>query len=127
MLARFGYRFSTLTGDVRELAAERPASFDVALCARVLMHFPLERQIEFLAAVATLARGTVVFSQSLSTPYQRARRGLKRLLGHQAPARFPINEAELARLLSGAGLREVRRVRVSRLLSEGTFVVCEHR
>jgi 2-polyprenyl-3-methyl-5-hydroxy-6-metoxy-1,4-benzoquinol methylase len=126
-LARFGDRFDTLVADVHELARDKGPFCDVALCARVLMHFPLEQQIAFLRSVAMLTRGTVVFSQSLSTPYQRARRGVKRLLGSHPPAMYPITEDDLAHLLEGAGLREVRRYRVARLVSEGMFVVAEHR
>jgi 2-polyprenyl-3-methyl-5-hydroxy-6-metoxy-1,4-benzoquinol methylase len=125
-LERFGARFETRVGDVRELARTEQRTYDVALCARVLMHFPLDRQIEFLRAVATLARGTVVFSQSLSTPYQRTRRRIKRLLGNAGPAAYPITEDELSQLLRGAGLREVRRYRLGRLISEAMFVVAEH-
>jgi hypothetical protein len=91
------------------------------------MHFPLEGQIEFLKAVAVLAKGTVVFSQSLSTPYQRTRRRVKKLLGNAGPAAYPITEADLAELLRGAGLREVGRFRLGRLISEAMFVVAEHR
>ena len=36
--------FQTATAD---LAVAAPRSYDVALCARVLMHFPLQGQIEF--------------------------------------------------------------------------------
>jgi 2-polyprenyl-3-methyl-5-hydroxy-6-metoxy-1,4-benzoquinol methylase len=125
-LQRFGTRFKTRVGDVRELGASESGTYDVALCARVLMHFPLEQQVEFLKGVATLAQGTIVFSQSLSTPYQRARRRVKKLLGHQTPAQYPITERELATLLRAAGLREVRRFRVARAVSEGMFVVAEH-
>lgn len=125
-LQRFGSKFQTRVGDVRGLARESPKTYDVALCARVLMHFPLEQQIEFLKGVATLAKGTVVFSQSLSTPYQRARRRVKQILGHAAPAVYPITEEQLKVLLQGAGLREVRRLRLSRLISEAAFVVTEH-
>jgi 2-polyprenyl-3-methyl-5-hydroxy-6-metoxy-1,4-benzoquinol methylase len=125
-LQRFGTRFKTSAGDVHELAGAGIAIGDVALCARVLMHFPLSQQVDFLRDVAILAKGTVVFSQSLSTSYQRARRQVKRLLQNQPPAMFPLTEAELATLLKGAGLREVRRFRVSRLLSEGMLVVAEH-
>jgi 2-polyprenyl-3-methyl-5-hydroxy-6-metoxy-1,4-benzoquinol methylase len=125
-LERFGSSFETRVGDVRELARQEQASYDAALCARVLMHFPLEQQVEFLKSVAVLAKGTVVFSQSLSTPYQRMRRGIKRILGHAPPAVYPITESQLRSLLRGAGLREVRRHRISRLLSEGIYVVTEH-
>ena len=47
-LQRFGDRFETRVGDVRDLAHGERATYDVALCARVLMHFPLEQQIEWL-------------------------------------------------------------------------------
>jgi len=126
-LVGFGDRFETITADVHELAKERPGAYDVALCARVLMHFPLEQQIAFLGAVARLARGTVVFTQSLSTPYQRARRRVKRMIGNPPPAQRPITEAELAQLLAGAGLREVKRYRPLPPVSEAMIVVCEHR
>src|SRR5438093_3272440 len=89
-LARFGERFQTRVGDVMQLAQRERKVYDITLCARVLMHFPLEQQIEFLHSVATLTRGAVVFTQSLSTPYHRARRMLKRLAGAQAPANYPI-------------------------------------
>jgi 2-polyprenyl-3-methyl-5-hydroxy-6-metoxy-1,4-benzoquinol methylase len=125
-LQRFGPRFTTRVGDVHELARSERGTYDVALCARVLMHFPLEQQIAFLRSVATLAKGTVVLSQSLSSPYQRARRGVKRLLRNAGPAAYPITERQLGELLRGAGLREVRRHRLNRVISEAMFVVTEH-
>jgi 2-polyprenyl-3-methyl-5-hydroxy-6-metoxy-1,4-benzoquinol methylase len=125
-LERFGSQFETLVSDVHELARKQQAPYDVALCARVLMHFPLDQQIHFLRSVATLTKGTVVFSQSLSTPYQRLRRQLKRLMGNRPPAAYAITERDLQQLLSNAGLREVRRYRVARAVSEGMFVVAEH-
>jgi 2-polyprenyl-3-methyl-5-hydroxy-6-metoxy-1,4-benzoquinol methylase len=125
-LARFGQRFESIVADVHDLAARAPGQSDAALCARVLMHFELPQPVAFLRSVATLARGRVVFSQSISTPYQRGRRRVKRWLGHRPSAMFPITEAELAQLLQGAGLREVRRIRVASLVSEGMFVVAEH-
>lgn len=126
-LARFGDRFETRVADVRELAEREPATYDVALCARVLMHFPLDEQIAFLRCVARLAKGTVVFSQSLSTPYQRMRREMKKIMGHRPSAGYPITEDELQALLAGSGLREVGRYRLNRLVSEAMFVVAEHR
>lgn len=124
-LERFGARFQHRAADVRELAKAEPKSYEAALCARVLMHFPLSEQIEFLASVTKLARRRVVFNQSLSTPYQRLRRRIKRLLGNQPPAAYPISEGELARLLAGAGLREVARLRPMALVSEAIFVIAE--
>jgi 2-polyprenyl-3-methyl-5-hydroxy-6-metoxy-1,4-benzoquinol methylase len=124
-LARFGSSFATQAIDVRELSSVQPKSFDVALCARVLMHFPLEGQIEFLRAVVQLARGRVVFTQSYSSPYQRMRRKVKRALGNQPPSAYPINEKELKQLLEGAGLKERRRILVAPLISEAAVFVCE--
>jgi hypothetical protein len=89
------------------------------------MHFPLKEQISFLRAVAQLTKRRVVFTQSLSTPYQRLRRRIKRLLGNQPPARYPITEMELRSLLAGAGLREVGRIQPLPLLTESIYVIAE--
>ena len=124
-LERFGPRFETRVADVRELAQKESQRYDVALCARVLMHFPLEGQISFLRSVAELTRRRVVFTQSLSTPYQRLRRRIKRLLGNQPPAGYPITEAELKTLLAGAGLKEVDRLRPMPLVTEAIYVIAE--
>ena len=40
-LQRFDDRFDTLVSDVHDLARTSSGAYDVALCARVLMHFPL--------------------------------------------------------------------------------------
>jgi 2-polyprenyl-3-methyl-5-hydroxy-6-metoxy-1,4-benzoquinol methylase len=125
-LQRFSDRFTTRVADVHELARTEPKRYDAALCARVLMHFPLDRQIEFLRSVAQLTRGTVIFTQSLSSPYQRFRRRVKRAIGNQPPANFPLTETDLSALLRGAGLREVTRLRVAALISEAMIVVSEH-
>ena len=124
-LARFGDKFTTRVGDVRELAKLDPKRYELALCARVLMHFPLEEQIVFLKAVTDLTKGRVVFTQSLSSPYQRFRRKVKKVLRNQQPSGFPITEVQLSELLKGAGLREVRRLRTAALISEAMVVVAE--
>lgn len=122
-LARFGDRFSILLGDVHDLARERPKSYDCALCARVLMHFPLVEQMRFLRAVTQLCRGAVVFTQSLDTPYQRFRRKAKRPFSSWSPVGHPLTEAELNELLDGAGLQLRRRLRPMPLLTEEIIVV----
>lgn len=122
---RFGDKFESRVADVRELAKQEQKRYDVALCARVLMHFPLEEQIAFLRSVTTLTRRKVIFTQSLSTPYHRLRRRLKKLIGNPPPAMFPITEVELRTLLAGAGLREVRRIRPLALVTESIFVIAE--
>ncbi len=124
-LARFGDSFTTEVGDARRLVEGEDARFDAALCARVLMHFPLEEQIEFLRGVAHVVRGRMVLSQSLSSPYQRGRRSIKRFLGHQAPARYPITNSEMAVLLERSGLAETRRYRLGPPISEAVYVVAQ--
>jgi SAM-dependent methyltransferase len=125
-LERFGDRFRTQVADVKELAEQEQNQYDVALCARVLMHFSLPEQISFLKSVTALTRRTVIFTQSFDTPYQRFRRGIKRALGDQSiPARHPISEPELQELLAGAGLKEVRRIRPMPLLTEAIYVIAE--
>lgn len=123
-LARFGDRFVTRVADARALGAEGK-QYDVALCARILMHFPLEEQISFLKGVVAVTQGLVVITQSLNTPYHRARRGLKRMLGHQTPVRFPITNSEVRMLLDGAGLHEIARYRVLSAISEAATILSE--
>jgi 2-polyprenyl-3-methyl-5-hydroxy-6-metoxy-1,4-benzoquinol methylase len=124
-LNRFGKRFQVHVADVAQFAEDQPKRYDVALCARVLMHFSLDDQISFLRNAARLARTRVVFTQSFSTPYQRFRRRVKRLLGHPAPAAYPITDAQLATLLADSGLREIRRLRPLALVSEAIYVIAE--
>lgn len=124
-LARFGDRVEFQVADVRNMELPVPL-YEAALCARVLMHFPLEEQIRFLASVAKLTCGPIILTQSLSTPYQRFRRYLKRLIGNPPPAGFPITNAELRRLLKESGLREVKRFRPMALVTEEVIVVAEH-
>ena len=121
-LAAFGDRFTCRLGDAMQLAPpDRP--FAAALCARVLMHFPLDQQIEFLRGVARQTGGLVVFNQSYDSPYQRLRRRVKRLLRQADPASFPLAEGDIDRLLRGAGLREIRRHWVAPAISEAFFLV----
>lgn len=116
--------FTTEVSDVKNLPSGGP-SYDAALCARVLMHFTLEQQIEFLVGVAALSRSIVVINHSLDSSYQRFRRRVKRLLGHHAPANFPISNANIKLLLKRTGLREVRRYRLCPLISEAVYIVAE--
>ena len=124
-LARFGPRFQTRVGDATELVSGED-EFAAALCARVLMHFPLSEQIKFLRGVARATDGKVIFNQSLNTPYQRARRAAKRMLRNQEPAGYPISTDESQQLIHGAGLKLVSRRAVMPLVSEAYFFICEH-
>ena len=121
-LAPFGTRFTGTLGDAMRLPVpERP--FAAAVCARILMHFPLDQQIEFLRGVARQTKGIVVFNQSYNSGYQRARRWVKSRLGHSVPVAHPLAEADIERLLKGARLREVRRLWLAPLVSEAFMLV----
>lgn len=123
-LRSHGENFTCEVFDLKKHSPGGPI-YDGALCARVLMHFPLDQQIEFLAGVAKLSRSVVVINQSLDSGYQRVRRRLKRWLGNHAPARFPITNGDLRLLLEKSGLREVRRYHLLPLVSEAVYVVAE--
>lgn len=117
--------FSFEVADVKQAPVDRDA-YAAALCARVLMHFTLDEQVEFLAAVARLSSSIVVINHSLDSPYQRFRRRVKRLLGDRHdPARCPVSNADIKVLLQRAGLRELRRRRLFRLVSEAIYIVAE--
>lgn len=123
-LQRFRERFTCEVTDVKQARASAPP-YDGALCARVLMHFPLDQQIEFLSGVASLSRSVVVINHSLDSPYQRFRRRVKRWLGNQDPAGHPISNADIRILLQQSGLREVGRHRLISLISEAVYIVAE--
>lgn len=123
-LARYGDRFTTEVTDAFQQTGGEPL-FEAALCARVLMHFPLETQIQFLRGVTLMTRKTVVINHSLNSPYQRFRRLIKKLLRHQRPAHHPITNSEIKRLLSAAGLVEIERRRINSLISEAVYIVAE--
>ncbi len=121
-LRRFGAAFTTEVADAKMLDRSH-ASYDGVLCARVLMHFQLDEQIEFLRGAAQLTRGPVVFTHCFSSPYQRLRRSAKRVLGHQPPARFPVTRHQIDTLLRACGLRELRHHRLNSAVSEAIYVV----
>ena len=117
-------RFTCEVADARKATGEH-AIYDGALCARVLMHFPLSEQIEFLSGVAALSQSVVVINHSLDSSYQRLRRWFKRLLGHQASANFPITNRDIKTLLQASGLRETKRYRLLSPISEAVYIVAE--
>lgn len=123
-LSAYGSRFSTEMADVKHLPAE-VSTYDGALCARVLMHFPLNQQIEFLSGVTRLSRSVVVINHSLDSAYHRLRRRFKRLLGHQESAGHPITNRDIKVLLKNAGLHEVKRRWLFPIISEAVYIVAE--
>lgn len=115
--------FSCEVVDVKKRQVGSP-TYDAALCARVLMHFPLDQQIQFLRGVAALSRSVVVINHSLDSPYQRLRRHVKKLFGDRhTPARHPITNRDIAVLLEKSGLREVTRHRLLSPISEAIYIV----
>ena len=122
-LARYGDRFQTVLGDLRELTDDGRC-FDAALCARLLMHVPLEEQIALLSNVARLSSRVVVFDQSLDSPYQRFRRLIKKGLRHRGPVAYPVSRQQLQRLVAESGLKIELRLHVCALVSEAVVVRC---
>lgn len=125
-LERFGSQFQTEVRDAHALRG-MPPRFDGVLCARVLMHFPLEEQIEFLRSAASLTTGRVVLTQGIDSGFHRLRRRVKRMLGNQAPAAYPLTWQDLDRLIEASGLRLIRRHWLLPVLSESVVVVAEVR
>lgn len=122
-LKRYGPRFTNEVLDVMTLN-ETNAEYDGVLCARVLMHFPIDQQIAFLSRASRLSRNVVVINHGVDTPYQRLRRRIKKWLGINAiPARFPIKAHDIPKLLKESGLVEVKRYRMARVLSEAIYIV----
>jgi len=125
-LARFGNAFTTEVADAKTLTRAHD-QYDAVLCARVLMHFELDEQIEFLRGVTQITRGPIVINHSFSSPYQRLRRTVKRVLRHQVPARHPVTRPQIDRLLDACGLRDARHQRLNALVSEAIYIVAEPR
>lgn len=89
------------------------------------MHFPLLGQIEFLSDVAKLSQSVVVIKHSFDSSYQRRRRRVKGLLGHQPSANFPITNHEIKTLLQASWLRETECCRRLFPISEAVYIVAE--
>ncbi len=123
-LANYGESFTTEVIDAFKLTGKEP-QFEAALCARVLMHFPLKTQIQFLRGVASITRKRIVINHSLDSPYQRFRRWIKKLLGHPRSANYPISNSEIKQLLAEAGFIEVKRRRINSLISEAVYIIAE--
>jgi ubiquinone/menaquinone biosynthesis C-methylase UbiE len=92
---------------------------------RFLVHIAPDDRVRMLREFRRITDRWVVMSMSLSTPWHRLRRRIKRWLGHPKPVRHPVTNHALAEELRQAGLREVRRVWTFPMLSEEVLVVCE--
>jgi 2-polyprenyl-3-methyl-5-hydroxy-6-metoxy-1,4-benzoquinol methylase len=124
-LARFASAFSIESADVRSIAVPRQP-YKAALCARVLMHFCFDEQVEFLRGVSRLTNGIIVINHSFDSRYQRLRRLTKSVLGHQKSARYPVTNEAIRRLLTESGLREIQRFRLNASISEALYLVAAH-
>jgi 2-polyprenyl-3-methyl-5-hydroxy-6-metoxy-1,4-benzoquinol methylase len=122
-LIAYGDRFTTQVTDVFSISDPKPVC-DAALCARVLMHFPLQQQAAFLRGVASLTRGPILFTQSLITPYQRMRQRAKRILRVRSSVRHPLTPTQLDELLKHAHLTLEGLYWIARPISEAVVFVC---
>ena len=100
-------------------------SFDVVLSIRFLPHLSADLRQRMLSEMARVSRRWVIVSLSYSNGWYEARRNVKRWLGHQAPTRYPITEAELDEDLRAANLQEAKRFWTFRFASEEVLVLCE--
>ena len=122
-LARFGDRYETRVADVKTLDPKE-LQVDAVLCARVLMHFPLDEAGEFLKSVSRLTSGPVVFNHSVVTTYHRGRRVVKKALRNQNSAGYSLAPGDVSTLISAAGLKEQSRTPVLPGVSEAVFFTC---
>lgn len=123
-LKNFGSHFDTEIINAFKMRQYNP-QYEAALCARVLMHFPLDEQVAFLRGVASVVNKRIVINHSLDSPYQRFRRLIKKLLGHPKSVNFPISNTEIKQLLSEAGFVEIKRIRMNALISEAIYIIAE--
>jgi ubiquinone/menaquinone biosynthesis C-methylase UbiE len=114
--------FSRVSADALPFCDE---AFDAVVSMRFLPHIPTHQRRVMLGEMARVSRRWVIFSNTYSNRWYEYRRGLKRRLGHEAPTRYPVTEAQLREELGFAGLKEAGRFWTWRFLSEEVLMVCE--
>jgi ubiquinone/menaquinone biosynthesis C-methylase UbiE len=114
--ARFADRaeFRTLDLEHLELADD---SFDLVTCIRLFHHLDTLARERILRELARVSRAFVIVNVSLSSPYYRCRRGLKRWLG-QGVSTTSSTWAEIESEAAAAGLEVAARRFVLPYLSE---------
>jgi ubiquinone/menaquinone biosynthesis C-methylase UbiE len=100
-------------------------SVEAVLSIRFLPHVSPPERTTMLREFGRVARRAVILTFSVSTPWHRLRRRIKRALGHAKPVRHPVTNAELRAELSAAGLRELVRASTVPGLSEQIIVLAE--
>jgi ubiquinone/menaquinone biosynthesis C-methylase UbiE len=121
--ARFGDRaaFRRLDLDGLDLPDD---SVDLVTCIRLFHHLGTERRGAILRELARVTRRHVVVNVSLSSPYYRLRRRLKRALG-QGISRASSTWAEIGRESAAAGLVLIGHRHVLRYASEDLVLLLE--
>lgn len=123
--ARFGDRASFRRLDLDDL--ELPdASYDLVTCIRLLHHLDAPARGAVLKAIGRVSARFAIVNYSVSTPYYRARRRLKRLMG-QGVSRTSATWAQIAGEAAGAGLAVRRVIPVLPLATEDHIFVLEKR
>lgn len=121
--ARFGDRLGFRTLDLE--GSNLPAgSFDLVTCIRLFHHLNTNAREKILRELGRLTRRFVIVTASISTPYYRCRRGLKRLLG-QGVSATSSTWSEIAREAAAAGLRLAGHRFVWRFVSEDVILLFE--
>lgn len=100
-------------------------SVEAVLSIRFLPHISPGERTTMLREFGRVARRAVILTFSVSTPWHRLRRKVKRALGHPRPVRHPVTEAELQAELRAAGLRELARSSTVPVVSEQIIVLAE--
>lgn len=119
--ARFGDRIQFRQLDLERLDVP-DNSYDLVSCIRLFHHLDTAAREKILRELARVSRRHVLVNMSLSTPYYRARRSLKRTL-RQPISTTSSTWAEIAREAEAAGLRIERRRLVLPLVSENLVVL----
>lgn len=121
--ARFEKQMTFRTLDLE--GSDVPAgSYDVVSCIRLFHHLNTQARAKILCELSRMTRRYVVASVSISTPFYRWRRALKRWLG-QGVSATSSTWAEIEREAAAAGLRLAGHRFVWRFASEDVILLFE--
>lgn len=100
-------------------------TFPIVICARFLHHIKPEERIRMLLELSRVSEKWIIISCAYSTLILRLRRKLKKMLGCQAPVKYPYMKQTLSEDLKRAGFYEVKRYWVCKFLSEGLVILAK--